>query len=244
VWSNWNALGSIQLQAGKLERARHSFARAAALAPPDTPWPQANLGVAALYEGDFESAVAVFSAIPPAAADAELASNMGTAYFYVGELDRAEALYRQAVELRPNDPALHRNLADLYARQGRPEQAREEYAQALTLVERALAATPEHPRLRLARAQYAAKAGECEVALEQAAALRLSLPATAENAHRLAQTFAVCGDRSAALTALAEAIALGRRRDLLAEEDEFRSLREDPEFRNLMAGEGPPENLP
>lgn len=236
VWSNWNALGSVQLQAGKYERARRSFERAARLVPPETPWPQANLGVVALYEGNFTAAVAIFSALGPDVADAELASNMGTAYFYVGELDKAQAMYSQAIELRPNDAALHRNLADLYARRGRDEEARREYAEALRLVERSLSSTPENPRLRLVRALYAAKAGQCDLGVAQARDLRLSLSPTAETAHRLAQTFAVCGERDDAIAALRQALALGRRPDLLAHEDEFRSLRDDPDFETLMNG--------
>ncbi len=50
-----------------------------------------------------------------------------------GDPPRAEALLRRAIEMRPEDPSLHYNLANHLSRQGRPREAEESYRQALRL---------------------------------------------------------------------------------------------------------------
>ncbi|MEJ2086575.1 MAG: hypothetical protein P8Y44_13010, partial [Acidobacteriota bacterium] len=63
-------------------------------------------------------------------------------------------------------------------------------------------------------------------------------PQTASGGHDFAYLYALCGARAEALSAIREAIDLGVVPQLLAQEDEFISLREDPEFQALTQGVG------
>jgi len=235
-WMNWNALGSFLVRAGRTEGARVAYERAARLAPPDVRWPQENLAILEIVEGDFEAAVEAFEGLDPAKADPELASNMATAYFFVGRLDEAEALYRRAVELEPRDPRIHRNLGDLHLRRGRTGAAREAYRRALELTEVELASRPGDATLRVQRALLAAKAGDCERAAEGLPDLWQEVRSTATLAHDVAQAWALCGRRDAAIEALEAAVAAGVSPELVRAEDEFRSLVGDPGFERALSG--------
>jgi eukaryotic-like serine/threonine-protein kinase len=233
-WRNWNSLGAFLAEQGRDEEARTAFEKAAEIAPESVTWPWENLVALQMRGGNFESAVAAYERFGGAIHDARLASNIGTAYFFTDRLAEAESFYRQAVRLAPRDYGQHGNLGDVLARLGRDEDARAEYASAHRLVEAALESIPGDNDLRLFGALYGAKAGECAAAGEAAAALESELPRTADNLHYLAYVYGLCGQRDAALRALTAAIELGVAPELVRQEDEFRSLRDDPEFERLL----------
>ncbi|HEX6202910.1 MAG TPA: protein kinase, partial [Thermoanaerobaculia bacterium] len=163
-WRNWNALGSFLVRTGRYEDARQAYSRAVRLAPPDLSWPRENLAMVELFEGRFAEAAAAYGRLGTATADPVVASNMGTAYFFLGQLEAAERLYRRAVELDPQDPDVLRNLADLEQRRGRKAEARATYRRALALIEEALARGGGPAHLPVARAVLAAKTGDCALA--------------------------------------------------------------------------------
>lgn len=66
----------------------------------------------------------------PAMADAHV--NLGRLYHLAGERGRAEAHYRDAVRLSPDDPVPHFNLGVLMEEQGRREEAAHAYLQAVS----------------------------------------------------------------------------------------------------------------
>jgi DNA-binding transcriptional MerR regulator len=65
----------------------------------------------------------------PTMADAHV--NLGRLYHLAGERGRAEAQYRDAVRLAPDDPTPHYNLGVLLEEQGRRDEAAHAYAQAV-----------------------------------------------------------------------------------------------------------------
>ncbi len=231
-WFNWNNLGSFLSGVGKYDDARKSFERAVALAPPDVVWPLENLGTLYLFEGEFETAIGIYDRLPRPL-DAVQASNIGTAYFFAGDIAASEEYFAQAVQLDPSDAELRRNYGDVLLRLERTAEAKRQYEAAVALVDRELAFNPNSRPLQRRRALFAAKADECGEALPQAARLWESQPPTAESAHELAYVFALCERRDEALEAIAAAIRLGFAPALIRQEDEFRSLYDDPEFRRL-----------
>ena len=129
-------------------------------------------------------------------------------------------------------------------RLGRRGEAREHYREAQAIVEQRLSgisepaatAIAEWRPLLIQRATYAAKAEACATAVPLAFELRQKIPETAMDLHDLAYSFALCGEKEAALEALRKAIELGFAAELIAAEDEFKSLHGAPEFEELIGG--------
>ena len=101
------------------------------------------------------------------------------------------------------------------------------------MVEARLADRPRDPELSAWRVELAAKAGRCDLALEQAARRRREEPRTARDFHRLGRGYALCGKASDALAVLREAVNLGLPPETLSQERELSSLRERAELRRL-----------
>ena len=130
---------------------------------------------------------------------------------------------------------LRSNLGDCELRMGRTGEARMQYRMAVKLIEADLAVSPDEPGLLAQHIMHLAKAGECGLAWSEYRSHRARITQRdAEIQHTLAKAFALCGRRAEALTALRQMAALGAATDLLGSEDEFASLRGDPDFRALL----------
>jgi serine/threonine-protein kinase len=232
-WYNWNALGTFLAELGKVEPAAEALDRAVELAPAAAVWPRQNRGGLRLMTGDYTGAIEDFEASGVAASDADLASNLGTAYYFQGDFARAEALYRRAVALDPEDAELHRNLGDALLRRRRPGDAQAEFRAAVRLVEGQLTAGARETGLLVDRALYEAKAGDCPAALEHARAVAASASGDGGALLDLASSYALCGETAAALDAVRACLEAGVPPEFLAAQDELASLRESPEFRRL-----------
>ncbi len=236
-WRNWNELGAFLWTKGSYGQASEAFSKAAALAPPEVTKPTENLVAVEVSRGRFDAAIEAYARISGPIRSAILASNIGTAYYFSDrpeKWEKAETYYRLAVQLNPGSDEIRRNLGDLYAHLGRHDDALPQYREALAIVGRRLAKDPDDGELRLRKAFYAARADQCGDALGLADALREELPVTAENAHRLAYVYALCGRRGDALVQVRAAVAAGVPGALLREEDELAALRDDPAFRELV----------
>lgn len=241
-WFTRNVLGMFFARQDRYDDARGEFERAASLAPENVTQPQENLATLDLTEGNFDRAVEAFERIPKPIEQGRLASNIGTAYYYSSHVEkwrRAEEYYRLAVELSPRHDMYRGNLADLYVERGEEELARKSYRIASGLVEEQLETNPENPGLLLRRALYEARGGDCTLAVRHAAELVLRPPNSGRKSYQLAKAFAVCGERGAALDALAQAKELGVPGERMAQDAEFRSLAEDPDFVALIASSAP-----
>ena len=232
LWLNFYALGVHYLKARDFEAARARFEKARELAP----WervPVLNLGNLELTRLQFAESIAIYETIPTTELDANTASNLGTAYFYLeapGSLDEAEDYYLLATRLGPRKFRLRANLGDLYVRQGRDREARSRYGEALRLVEEQLEMLPDRTLLRLKQPIYLAKLDRCVDAVPLAEDLDRSLARNQDNLRVIAQTFAVCGESERAIDVIEQAIPLGWSIDAIRIEDEFQSLLEDPRF--------------
>ncbi|MGB5402105.1 MAG: protein kinase [Thermoanaerobaculia bacterium] len=235
-WVNWNRLGALLAELGRYEEARSAFQNAIRVAPDHIYRPLENLGTIYLYEADYESAIDTYERIPRPIPYALLASNMATAYFFKGDMDKAVEYFAMAVELDPKEAELRRNYGDVLLRMGDLEAAEAEYREAVVLMDAKLSVSPGDGVLQRRRAMYSAKAGDCESAVPAAVALKSGQPQTSYSAHDFAYVFALCGDRDLALEAIRQAIDLGISPELISQEDEFTSLRDDPAFRDLTRG--------
>jgi len=238
-WPNWNELGRLLQRQGDYAAAEAAYRRAAELAPGATAAPRQNLAAVAILRGEFDTAIEAYERIPGDVRDAELASNVATAYFFSNHPDkwvRAERSYRLAARLDPGNEVIQANLGDLYGALGRSAEALAQYRAALARVERKLAAGGgEDVELELRRALFAAKAGECGRAVADAVGLRARIGESADDLHLLGLTFAVCGRDDDALAALGLAVRRGVSLEMLAREPELTRLRAHPGFARLSA---------
>jgi len=198
--------------------------------------PREKIVASLVSMGDFDAALEAAEAIPRPITSAMLASNVGTAYFFTGRFEEAEASYRTAVELRPRSVDAHRNLADALDAQGRAEEARAEYAEARALAEEQLEQDPDDVELALLGAFLAARSGDCVAATAWADRLAAGSPGTADVVHQVAYVDALCGRRRQALDRIGQALRLGVPADIIRNEPEFESLHSDAEFQALVRG--------
>ncbi len=238
-WLNWEKLGAFLLRQGRYDEARSALERSAALAPEGVKWPELNLAVLELFQTHWRAAVEAFEKVGGPTNDPLLAANMATAYFYLGRMKEAEALYRRAARLDPEDFKIQRNLGDVLQREGKHAAALSAYHEAQHLVEQRLEQTPGDAELRVWKAVYAAKAHRCPEALETAEALESELTPAGEDARALAQAYALCGAADRALGALEAAIESGIPPESIRQDDEFESLRKDARFQRLVGAAGP-----
>jgi serine/threonine-protein kinase len=240
-WTTWNHLGNFLARCGKYHESRDAFVTAAEVAPPEVSMPREKLATYNLQVGEVAAAIDIYESLPKPIRSPRLASNLATAYFFSDHperWERAEENYLLAVRLNPQDSMYQANLGDLYQRLERPEEAQERYQLACDLLEMRVADDPDDPQFLSDLAFYSAKANDCGRAMTLAPQLEKLLPDTGPNAHMLAYIHALCGEDDAAIDALARAIALGQSTELIRQEDEFRSLRDRPDFRALVGGSG------
>jgi TolB-like protein/tetratricopeptide (TPR) repeat protein len=240
-WLAWARLGELLWLQGEYEAARDAYIRSVDVAPAGVTLPREDLVGIEVSMGRFDAAIEAADRLPRPIESSNLASNIGTAFFFSDRPDRmarAEEYYRLAVRLAPRNDRVRRNLADVLAHVGRADEAREEYAAALHIVEERLTADPENPDLRLRRAFFAARSDDCVAALAWAEPLRSELAGIADAVHQLAYVDALCDRREAALDGIRTALELGVSPEIVRAEDEFASLRDDPEFRRLVGASG------
>jgi TolB-like protein/tetratricopeptide (TPR) repeat protein len=240
-WFNWNALGRFLLtKRANYSEARQAFEKANELAPKTVTIPKQNLAATEFFQGHFDEAVALYESLPQPITRADLASNIGTAYYFSSHpksvrLEKAEKYNRLAVQLNPKIAVVRRNLADVLVDLGRRPEALEHYREALRLTKEKLSNDPTDVALKLEQSIYAAKSDHCDEAVVVADALAKELPQTAGYTHDLASAYALCGRQREALDALSTAVRLGYSREAILKETEFEGLSKDPRFKAITA---------
>lgn len=98
-----------------LEKAHEIF--------PDMTGIQRDLGTVYLKQQSFTQAAPLLQQAQEQHPSIEVLNNLGVACMELSEYDRAEALFRQALQLQPDLASCYRNLAFLYQKTGRTDEA-------------------------------------------------------------------------------------------------------------------------
>lgn len=123
---NYEELGDLYMDDGKIPEAREAFNRAIA-ARADTPDPFYRRGVCAIQMGDFAAAVPDLERVVAKQSDYDFQRAVGLlahAYAQTGQKEKAESLFRR-VTTTSTLSETYLNFADLLASEQRPDEARE-----------------------------------------------------------------------------------------------------------------------
>jgi hypothetical protein len=123
---NYEELGDLYMDDGKIPQAREAFDRAIA-ARADTPDPFYRRGVCAIQMGDFAAAVPDLERVVAKQSDYDFqraAGLLAHAYAQTGQKEKAESLFRR-VTTTSTLSETYLNFADLLASEQRPDEARE-----------------------------------------------------------------------------------------------------------------------
>jgi tetratricopeptide (TPR) repeat protein/negative regulator of sigma E activity len=232
-WGHYSALGFSLLQAARYDEAAEAYRRVIQLQP-DSATGYQQLGTVYQAMGRNAEAVANYERSISIQPSAQAYSNLGASHHARGDYRKAIDAYRAAIKIRPNSPATHRNLGDALRRLGLQSDAREAYADAARLAEAALEVNPRDPLTLSSLALYLAKRGDAHAADKRLdEALRLS-PDDVQILYRAAAIHALAHRPSQAIAALTAAVRRGYNRRAAAEDDDFSSLRQHPEFVQLV----------
>jgi len=123
---NYEELGDLYMDDGKIPQAREAFDRAIA-ARADTPDPFYRRGVCAIQMGDFAAAVPDLERVVAKQSDYDFqraAGLLAHAYAQTGQKEKAESLFRR-VTTTSTLSETYLNFADLLASEQRTDEARE-----------------------------------------------------------------------------------------------------------------------
>jgi tetratricopeptide (TPR) repeat protein len=232
----YSAMGLALYGASRYTEAAAAFEEGAKVAP-DSYLPYQQLGTVYQALGRVDDALASYRKSLAIRPSAGAYSNTGALLHQKGDFAGAVDAYRQAIAIRSNSAATHRNLGDALLRLGKGDEARKSYAEAVRLGEADLKVNPTDARTLAAQAVYLQKAGQ-----PQAAAARINdalkrAPTNADVLYRSAVVQVLSGDKDAALKFLASAVANGYSRKAVEVDDDWTSLRRDARFTQVVSGD-------
>jgi serine/threonine protein kinase/tetratricopeptide (TPR) repeat protein len=208
-WAGYKRLGGFYSAHGREEEAVEQFKRVVALAP-DSFSGYSNLGAVYALQGNYAEAVAVLERSIAIRPTSSALNNLGAAYFYERKYLEAARIYEHAAQLTPNANVVFGNLGEAYGQiQGKQEESRMNYAQALKLTEQQLSVNAKDDQALSYAALYAARLGE-ETKAERYRKLALKLSARHPRTRlRSALVLAQLHKDSRALAELDEAVKEG-----------------------------------
>ena len=230
-----NQLGAFYADAGHWDKAADQFRKTVRLWP-DSPRALNNLGGVLINACDAAGAMETFrKALAVAPNDPSVASNLGLTQLWTGHFAEAVASLERAVQRSPNDYQVWSNLGDGYRGAAQPERANQAYERSIALAREQLRVDPKDAQALAAVATGLARTGhtaQASLEMQKALALDESDPNLLSDA---AIVSALDKRTSDALAWMRKAVAAGYCRSTIARQPEFAQLRENPEFRSIIA---------
>ena len=230
------SLATALLRLGELDESALEFKKVLEFAPGHVS-AMNNLANVYLYSGRYLEAVPLYNRALELQPDEVVATNLGTAYYYLDQMEESLAAYLEADEIEPGYPTVQNNIGDVYAKLGDPESARVWYTKAIDSCDRLLAEGGDRIDLLGARALFAAKVGRFEEAMEGIQAVlseSANSPDEPELLYSAAQIHALAGDRDGLFDYAERALKAGYPREELRRAPEFAAFQDDPEFARLL----------
>ena len=232
-WVNYNVLGNAYYQLANYGKAADCYRRVIEL-DPKNPYAYNNLGAVLVQSGKFREALEPLQKSLEFSSDGQAYSNLGIAYFYLKDYDKAISAYEKAVQLVPTSDMFTGNLAEAYSLIGQKDRSQTTFEQAISLAYKDLRVNPRDASTKGRLGLWYGKKGDFQQALKFITEARALDPNNADLIYYQAQAFALSGDKTKALAALREAFEKGQPPQIALAEPDLESLREDPAFQDLV----------
>jgi eukaryotic-like serine/threonine-protein kinase len=232
-WYNHNKLAGAHFQTGDTEKALKEYQRVTELAP-DNPVGYENIAAVYFRQGKYGQAIPALEKAVATRQDAINYSNLGVAYFFTQRYAEAVKMFEKAVQLRPKDEQMVGNLADAYRWSGHSKEALVTYDSAIKLAYQQLQVNPRQASVTGDLALYYAKKGDAEHAAQYIRQARALDPADVQLMYYEAQTCALAGKQTEALSALRQAFQKGYSPEEAQNDPELAKLKGLPEFARLV----------
>jgi len=231
---SYAVLATHLFERGRVEEAAAAFRKVTELVPSSAnAW--SDLGGALQMSGDFNGAANAYRRSLLLEPSKNAYSNFATIHFYLGQFPQAVQYFERAVAVGEHDQIVWGNLADaLWQIDGRRDEAVRKYRRAIELAEAELVATPGDPTLRAQLGYYHGRVGDAEISERYLAQAAVTGADQLYVQYYRAVAAADRGDRAAALRSLTDLVALGYPKALLRSAPEFRSLLQDPRYKEIV----------
>lgn len=234
-WAGFKRLGVFYAAHGRNDDAVAQFKRVVELAP-DSFSGYSNLGAVYTLQGKYTEAIDALErsiAIRPASS---ALNNLGAAYSYQGRYAEAAHAYERAAQLTPGSKVIFGNLGEVYGLiEGKQEESRKNYLQALTLAEQELSVNPHDAQALSYAALYAARLNEKEKA-ERYRKSSLKLSAQDPHTHlRSALVLAQLQRDRGALVELEQAVQEGLSASEITNDPAWRRFAANPRYSAIIA---------
>ena len=232
-WGHYSALGLRLYEGARYDEAVEAFKHVIALQP-DNFMGYQQLGTVYQVQGKVDEALEQYQHATTIRPSSGAYSNIGTLHYQRGEYALAAEAYRSAIKLRRN-AANHGNLGDALRRLGQTAQARAAYREAIRLANDEVKVNPKDPQAVAMVALYTAKAGEYDAARAQLRSVERLGSTDVNVLVTVASVYALVDEPDRALPLLERAVAQGYRPSVIAQMDEFATLRNSKRFQMLVS---------
>ena len=226
-------LGAFLQRSGEYEEAQKEFRRAIELKP-ESPTAWINLGASYLHQGEPRQAIDALEEALKYEQRAATYTNLGTAYYFVSDYERAAENYRRAAALDTVNAVFAGNLGDALRMQDQPDAAKAAYREAVRRARAGLELAPQDLALRTQLALWCARAGDRAAALSEAERVTQAQPGEASVLFTNAVIRATLGLDQAALDWLERAARNGLGKAEIENDPDLARFRDDPRFRRIL----------
>ncbi|MGO9516617.1 MAG: tetratricopeptide repeat protein [Candidatus Korobacteraceae bacterium] len=233
-WLNHVALGKAYAGLGDTPKALAEFQKVAELAP-DNPLGYEGIASCYLRDGKWSEAIAPCQKALTIAPDSATYSNLGTAYFFLKNYDKATKMYEKAVQLNASQSEeLWGNLGDAYRWLGQTDKARGAYAKAISLAFQDLQVNPRSASVMGDLGILYAKKGDAANALKYTNQARALKPNDLQLIYYEVQVKTLVGRPEEALKSLRLALEKGWTAQEAWNDPELQKLQALPQFSQLV----------
>ena len=233
-WRTLNSLGRLYFRNGMYSEAADAYARVVALDPRNAKG-HGNLGSSLMMVGDFEGAAEALQASLELEPGRTYFSNLAIIYYYLGRFDESVLIHRQAIEESPNQSFVWLNYGDALFFSSEPEKATAAFRRCAEIAEKLLDVDPGRAEVMYELAWAKAMLGDIEGA-RQLVDRSMSIDPDDPYVHYYDALVSVKEGRyDHAIVALQKSVAGGNPAIMLANEPHLSTLRDMPEFIQLVS---------